>query len=258
MTVREVAAAASEHPVMTTGARLGFLASGLLHGLIAWVVLKLAWDLPGHERADERGALRTLAGSEAGSVLLWLVVAGFVAITLWQVAEALSRGSGKDRLRAVGRALVYGLLAASALSVVRNPLSASGTAPSPSLSGTLMQTLWGRLVIGTLGGVVVGMALYHLAKGLRARFLRDLREHPGPWIVRAGRIGYAAKGGALALVGGFLVLAAVRSEDQPVGLDETLRAVADLPLGAVLLTLAALGFAAYGVYSLGRARYCRV
>ena len=258
MTVREVAEAASDHPVMTTGARLGFVASGLLHGLIAWVILKLAWDLPGHERADERGALRTLAGSEAGSVLLWLVVAGFAAITLWQGAEALSRGVAKDRLRAAGRAVVYGLLAASALSVVQNPLSASGTAPSPSLTGTLMETLWGRRLVGGLGGVVVVMALYHLAKGVRARFLRDLREHPGTWIVRAGRIGYVAKGGALALVGGFLVLAAVRSEDQPMGLDATLRAVATLPVGAVLLSLAAVGFAAYGVYSLGRARYCRV
>ena len=42
------------------------------------------------------------------------------------------------------------------------------------------------------------------------------------------------------------------------GLDGALRSLLELPFGAVLLTLMAIGFAAYGVYSFARAKYGRV
>jgi Domain of Unknown Function (DUF1206) len=42
------------------------------------------------------------------------------------------------------------------------------------------------------------------------------------------------------------------------GLDGALRTLRDAPLGQWLLTVIALGFACYAVYSFGRARYARV
>jgi hypothetical protein len=257
--IRAAASQAGNHPVVEKGARLGYAASGLLHLLIAWVTLQLAWGLPGGSggEADQEGALRTLAGNGVGSVLLWLTVVGFAFLALLQLTEAVARGGAGDRLKAAGKAVVYGALAWTAFTVV-NGAGAGGSA-GQGLTARLMATTGGRALVAVLGCAVIGVGLYHVVKGWTRRFLRDLREHPGRWVDRAGRVGYVAKGVALLLVGGFFVVAAATaSSDQAQGLDGVLRTVAALPLGAALITLAALGFAAYGVYSFARARYGRV
>lgn len=264
---RAAAARTGANPVVETGARLGYAASGLLHLLIAWVTLQLVVDVPGGQgstggqgqQADQQGALRTLAGSGLGEVLLWLTAAGFVLLALWQVTEAIARGGVGDRVKAAGKAVLYAVLAWTAFSVVRDGASSGSGGSGATVTSGLLGSTAGRALVGGVGLVVAGVAVYHVVKGLRARFLRDLREHPGRWTVRAGRVGYVAKGVALGLVAWFLVGAAGGAEgDQPAGLDATLHTVAGWPAGPALLVLGAVGFAAYGVYSFARARYARV
>ena len=57
-TVHAAASQAGDSQVVEKGARLGFAASGLLHLLIAWVILRLAWGLPGGGRAVVRRTSR--------------------------------------------------------------------------------------------------------------------------------------------------------------------------------------------------------
>jgi len=253
--VRTAASQAGNHPLVEQGARLGYAASGLLHGLIAWVTLQLAFTGTS-QRADQQGALQTLAGSGLGRVLLWLTVVGFALLAVWQVTEAFGRRRTSDRVKGVAKAVVDVVLAWTAFSVLRG--TASGGSGGGFAAGLLSSTA-GRALLGLVGLVVVGVGGYHVVKGWQRRFLEDLRGNPGPWAVRAGRIGYVAKGVALGVVGGLLVTAAAKSRpDQAQGLDAALHAMAQLPLGTVLLALVALGFAAYGVYSFARARYARV
>jgi hypothetical protein len=71
-----------------------------------------------------------------------------------------------------------------------------------------------------------------------------------------GLVGFPGKGIALGLVGGLLVYAAVTFDPAKAsGLDGALRTVLDAPFGQFLLTLVALGIAAFGVFCLIRARY---
>ena len=71
-----------------------------------------------------------------------------------------------------------------------------------------------------------------------------------------GLVGFPGKGIALGLVGGLLVYAAVTFDPEKAsGLDGALRTVLDAPFGQFLLTLVALGIAAFGVFCLIRARY---
>lgn len=256
---RSAASRAGNSAVLETGARLGFAASGLLHLLIGWVTLQLALGSGSGQPADQQGAFETLAGSPFGSALLWLTVVGFGLLTLWQVTEAVARSRAGDRVKAVGKAVVYGALAWSAFGVVQGGTGSGAAGSGGSTTAGLLGSTGGRLLVGAAGVVIVGVALYHVWKGWTSKFLADLRGHPGLWVERAGRIGYLAKGLALALVGGFLVAAAAGGGgNKPQGLDGALRSLADVPFGAVLLVLAALGFAAYGVYSFARARYARV
>jgi len=91
------------------------------------------------------------------------------------------------------------------------------------------------------------------------KFLEDLREHPGPWVVHAGRFGYVAKGIALVIVGGLFVAAAATADPEKAeGLDGALQSLTTVPYGKALLVVIAIGLFAYGVYSFGRAKYAKV
>ena len=85
----------------------------------------------------------------------------------------------------------------------------------------------------------------------------DLRLDPATRLVtRLGQVGYPGKGIALGVVGGLFVWAALTFDPEKAsGLDGALRTILDAPFGQFLLTLVALGIAAFGAYLLVRARY---
>ncbi len=253
---RETAEAVGDSPVLQWGARLGYAASGLLHLVMGWITFEVAWGATGQE-ADQTGALENLAGTAPGRVMLWVVAAGFVLLALWQGTEAFARHQTFDRLKAVGKLGLYGFLAFTAMQVVQG--RSSGSEDTKGMTASLMTESWGRVAVAVAGLVVVGVGAYHVLKGARRKFLEDLQEHPGTALVRAGQIGYVAKGVALALVGGLFVAAAVTADPEKAeGLDGALRSLRGVPAGQVMLTVIALGLVAYGVYSFGRARYARV
>ena len=75
-------------------------------------------------------------------------------------------------------------------------------------------------------------------------------------VTRLGQVGFPGKGVALALVGGLLVWAAITFDPSKArGLDGALHTILDLPFGQILLTLVALGIAAFGAFLFVRARY---
>jgi hypothetical protein len=101
-------------------ARAGLIAYGVVHLLIGWLAVQIAWSASDSKSADTSGALRTLADQPFGKVLLWLVAVGLVALALWQASEAIwgyrnregakrgpeaghQRGDGRDLRRAGGQ-----------------------------------------------------------------------------------------------------------------------------------------------------------
>jgi Domain of Unknown Function (DUF1206) len=246
--------------VVEWGARLGYVTLGIIHLLIAWIALKVAWGIGGgSKKADTSGALETLSSSGTGVVLLWVCVVGFLLLAVWQAFEAaIGFGETSDRLKAAAKAVTYLFFAWTTFKVGQGS-SSSAEQQTEDFTAGLMGSPGGRLLVGVVGLVVLGIAGYHIYKGWTKKFLEDLREHPGQWAVHAGRIGYVAKGVALLIVGFFFLVAAWQADpDKAQGLDGALKTVKDQPLGAFLLTLVAIGIAAYGVYSFARSRYARV
>src|SRR4051812_17321578 len=74
-------------------ARVGLIAYGVVHLLVAWLALQLAWG-GGGQSADQSGAMRTLAESPLGTPLLWVIAVGLIALAVWQAAEVLRWRSG--------------------------------------------------------------------------------------------------------------------------------------------------------------------
>lgn len=252
MTVRAAAGRAGDHPLLERGARLGYAAGGVLHLLLAWVTVRLAFGSGGQE-ADQQGALAQLGSEGAGRVLLVVLLAGFVLLALWQAVDAIAHGDAADRAKAAGKAVVYAVLAATTVQVLAG--AGSGGTPTAGLLGSVP----GRVLVGLVGAGIVGVGGYHVVKGWRRTFLDDLRRHPGTAVERAGQAGYVGKGVALVVVGVLVIVAAIQADpERAQGMDVALHTLAGLPFGAALLCLIALGFACYGVYAFARARYAKV
>jgi hypothetical protein len=261
--VKHAAAEASDNPALEAAARAGYATSGLLHVLIGWVTLQVAFG-GGGKSADQSGALAQLAGNGLGRALLWVSVVGFLGLALWQVADALighpgvGAGVWGDRAKAVGKALVYFALSWTAFVFARGG-SNSSRSQSVDFTQSLLEKPGGRILVVVVGLAIVAVGGYHLVKGARKTFLRDLRDHPGQWATRAGQVGYIAKGVALAIVGFLFVSAGLHRRPQEAsGLDGALKSLRDEPFGTGLLTVMAVGFAAYGLYSLARARHAKL
>jgi len=259
----KVAGQVGESPLLQAGARVGYAVSGLLHLLIAWIALQVAWSASATS-ADQSGALQTLAGSSPGRLTLWVAVVGFFVLGLWQLASAVALRTGgqssrwADKVKSLSKAVVYLALAWTTLSFAKGR-PRSSKAQSADFTATLLQQTGGRLLVAAIGVAVMGVGGYHVMKGATKRFLRDLTEHPGAMATRAGMIGYVAKGAALAVVGVLFVTAAAQnSSAKATGLDGALRSLRQQPFGPWILTGVALGIAAYGGYSFARARYARL
>ena len=119
----------------------------------------------------------------------------------------------------------------------------------------------GQFLVGAAGLVLIGVGAYHVYKGVTKRFLKEIdTSEASPkatrLVTRLGQVGFPGKGVALAGVGALLVWAAVTFDpSKATGLDGALHSILELPFGRILLTLVALGIAAFGAYLFVRARY---
>ncbi len=258
--VRNAARSAGDHPAVEWGARLGYAASGVIHLLIAYVALRVAWK-GGGGSADQSGALTELRQAPGGGMVLWLCVAGFALLAVWQLSEAVTGGLGgetSDRLKAAAKFVLYSVLAWTSFRFASGG-SSSSRQQTKDFTAELLQHSGGRLLVGLIGLAVVAVGGYHVHKGWTKKFLEDLRENPGSLAVHAGRIGYIAKGVAFVVLGGLFVFAGVKkAPSKATGLDGALRTLGEAPLGTALLTVVAIGIAAYGIYSFARAKSARV
>ena len=100
------ARAVTDHPVLTHLARSGLIAYGVMHLLIGYLAVRMAWRLRGAD-ADQTGALQTVADGPGGRVLLWVIGLGMLALALWQAGEVLLWWRGLlDRSRRLRTAVV--------------------------------------------------------------------------------------------------------------------------------------------------------
>jgi hypothetical protein len=253
-------------------ARVGLIAYGVVHLLVAWLALQLAWGGGSGESADQSGAMSTVAESPVGKPLLWVIAIGLIALAVWQAAEVLRwrhgwSASGKTRTKALrksGKAIVKAVIYISLAVLAIRFATGGGQSSSQEQQQTTAGVFdWpaGQFLVGAAGLILIGSGAYHVYKGVTKRFLKEIdTSEASPkatrLVTRLGQVGFPGKGVALAGVGALLVWAAVTFDPSKAqGLDGALRSILDLPFGQILLTLVALGIAAFGAYLFVRARY---
>lgn len=272
MSVTRTARQAGNSDTLEHLARVGLIAYGVVHVLVAWLAVQLAWFGAGGESADQSGAMSTLSDSPIGKPLLWVVAAGLIALAVWQAAEVIRwksgwSASGKQRTKALrksGNALVkavlYGALAVLAIRFATGSGQSSSSSQQQTTAG-VFDWPFGQWLVGAAGLVLIGVGAWHVRKGINEHFMKQIdtsQASPSAvrLVTRLGQVGFPGKGIALAGVGALLIWAAVTFDPSKArGLDGALRAILDLPFGQILLTLVALGIAAFGAFCFVRARY---
>ncbi len=252
-------------------ARAGFAISGVLHLIVAFIVLRIAFGSGGN--ADQSGALATLAKQPGGTLMLWTAAIGMAALALWHVAEAIVGKHPGERSRAqqdredrpawkrakdIGVAILYFAIALSAARFAMGSGQSSGQQNS-GMSAQLMQSGWGKTLLIAVGLGVAAVGGYHVYKGASTKFLKDLRTSGGTGITAVGITGYVAKGLVLTGAGLLVIFASLTTDpSKAAGLDAAVKTLGQAPFGKFLLILAALGLAAFGAYSFVRSRYGRM
>jgi hypothetical protein len=251
-------------------ARVGLVAYGVVHLLIGWLALQIAWGGTSGASADSSGALSTVAEQPFGKILLWLVAVGMVALALWQASEAIwghhERMVGKRVRKQVSsgaKAVLYAALGVSAALVALGSGSSSSQSQQEATSGVLA---WpgGQVIVVIAALIIIGVGVAGVVKGVKKSFAEEIdTSSMSPTarsaVARLGQVGYIARGLALGVVGGLLGYAAVTFDAQQAkGLDGAMRTILDQPFGQFLLTAVALGFVAFGLFAFLQARYRRM
>jgi len=265
-----VAVQQDAHRAVTVAGRIGMIAYGIVHLVIGWLAAQVA--LGSGEKADQKGAVETIAEQPFGKALLIVVAIGLVAFGVWQLYVAAQgytwvQDKGKrlrKRAAAGGRGAISIAVAIYAVRLLSGSGSGSGgqagQEPQKEFTARLLDLPFGRLLVGIVALAVVGYGGYRIYKGLSKKFLHnhDLSKLPPEakqLTTRLGQIGYPAKGIAVGIIGVLIGFAAInRNPDEAGGLDKALHTLAVQPFGTFLLLVVALGFAAYGVFCFAAAR----
>lgn len=251
-------------------ARAGLVARGVIYGLIGLLAIKVALGAGG-DTTDQQGALKSIAGQPFGKVLLVVVTIGLFGYALWRlVRAAIGHGpetgddDAKDRISGVVSGIAYGALGLTAVKILVGSSSSSSSSKTEKATGGVLGWPAGRYIVIIAGLVVLGVAVDQALKGLKRKFLEDSKtEQMSDGVDQAftavGVIGYVARAVVFALIGYFVIKAAIDFDpDKAVGLDQALAKLASSAIGPVVLGIVAAGLIAFGCYSILDARYRRV
>jgi hypothetical protein len=262
------AAAREAAPWVEKLARLGYAAKGVVYLIIGGIAARAAFG-SGERVQGSQGALQTILEQPFGKFLLALVALGLAGYALWRFVQAGldpehgGRTDGGGAAKRVGYAISGVIHAGLALAAARMVMGRGGGGGDRTAdwTATLMRQPAGRWLVAAVGLGIVGYGLYALYRAYAVKLDKRLnlsRMSPAArtWAVRSGRAGVGARGVGFAIMGFFLLRAALRSNPgEARGLDGALRALQQQAYGPWLLGLVALGLVGYGIYQLVEARY---
>lgn len=261
----------ADHPGVVKIGRAGWFAKGVVYVIAGYLALSVAakasgWadssSATGNQEASPVGAIKTVAGSGGGTILLWLLAIGMLLYSAWRVVSALLPGSTDakgmaHRIGYIASAVMYVTFAISAIALARHTAATpDGNKTVTDISASFMSHSFGRVVIGLVGVIVIAVGLYRVSKGVKLDVndeldMSGIGAERAKWTKRLGAVGEVGRGIGFSLVGFFLLQSAIAYDaNQATGLDGALRRLAVESWGVIVVVIVGIGFAAYGIFCL--------
>lgn len=250
------------------GIRFGMVVYGVVHLVIAWLAIQLALGQSSGS-ASSTGALHELAQQSFGKVLIWFITLGMALLVLWKLLDAALGHQEEDdakkvRKKAVdvGKAVIYGVIAFSALKIALGSGSSSKkSSSSGDTTTTIMGWPGGQVIVVVIGLAIIGYGISLMIRAWTEKFRENLTAEgtsgeAGTAYIWFGKVGYMAKGVATGIIGGLFAYAGFTHDaGKSGGLDTALHKVLQQPFGQVLLIAMGLGIGCYGLFCFARARH---
>lgn len=248
-------------------ARLGYASIGIVY-MIVGSFAAMAGLGRGGSTGGQDNAFRAILQQPFGRVALGVMAIGLLGYTLWRFVSAVhdSEHRGSDakglaiRTGSFGRGLAYAFIAVEVIRMMMHKSSGGGgDQKAKHWSAAIMEKPFGQWLLVAVGLGIVVYGAYQLyaawdAKLSKRLSLGEIDDRVRRKVVAISRFGIGARGVVFFVIGGSLVLAALKHKPSEVrGTSGALQA-----LPQPLLVLVGVGLVAYGVYALVNARYRRI
>lgn len=252
-----------------TYARVGIAAKGAVYILVG-VLAALAVFGEGGQTGGKKDAFQFLLQQSYGQILLGIVILGLIGYVSWRFIQAIMNPENKKTYQRVGYAasgLVYAFLAFSGLRMLIPSLSGgSGSGGSGGGQGRellvakALQQPFGQVIVGIFAAIIIGKGVYQIYRAISGKFKGTIKEgemstEERHVFMRAGRVGYAARGVVFGIIGYFLVRAALQSDPSEAGGTDQVFSFLSSNGGPYILAVIAIGLACYGVFMFVKSRY---
>ena len=250
-------------------ARVGFVAKGVLYGILGLAAVAAAFGSSNDNARDTRGAMQRIHDAPFGRLALIMIALGLLGYSVWRFVEGIAdperRGSDAKGMALRASFFARGLLhlglawSAARLAFVNDTSGGDGSAKA---AGAAFALPAGQVLVW---GVAIGMGsfgLYQLYRAARRKLgtqmnVGEIVAEAGDWLVSVSRVGIAARGVVFIAIAWMLATAA-REHDpgKAGGIAAGMNQLASL--GRVPFAVIGAGLIAYGIYQLLNARYRRV
>lgn len=241
-------------------ARWGIATAGIVYCLLG--ILTIATVFTGKsQNSSKDGVLTFISEQPFGVFLLGLTGVGLLAYSFWRFYQTVvgkkNNNLWKNTIKRIGSAgsgLLYAFLGVQAISksLGLNLFSGGG---KQSFIDKLGVT---GLTIATV--IFLGIAIAQFYRAYSKKYRKKIKEgdmdkYAKNIMLKAGIIGYTARGVVIAIISYFLYLAATTANNNNVGGTDKAFNFIQESFGQTLLMIVAFGFFAYGAFMLITAKY---
>lgn len=251
-------------------ARTGFVAKGVVYGIIGILTFKAAFDMGG-QKAGQMQVLEFLEKQTFGNILLILMALGLACYAAWRFIQAVkdpenigddTKGKAKRAAFFCSGLLYLGIGVLAALKAFGSGGGSSGSSSESAQNSSFLASETGLILIGIVGAGIIIAGIFQFVKAYKNDYqkkfnlssLDDQKKRES--IEKTAKFGLSARGVILIIIGYFAIKAYMDNDPSDIKTtSEAFSFIQEASYGAWLMGLVAAGLVAYAIYMFLMAKY---